>query len=152
MVELFEERVASNPLAEAVVAGEEALSYEELDARAERLAGVLAERGADAERFVAVALPRSVDLVVALLAVWKTGAAYLPLDTEYQAERLAYMLDDANPVLLVTTSNLTPVLPEEPAVPRMLLDAPETTEALSRLARGRPVLLQLLRLSRTPHT
>ncbi|MFF8589789.1 condensation domain-containing protein, partial [Streptomyces althioticus] len=56
VVELFEERVASNPTAEAVVAGEEALSYEELDARAERLARVLVERGAGAERFVAVAL------------------------------------------------------------------------------------------------
>ncbi|WP_133169272.1 non-ribosomal peptide synthetase, partial [Streptomyces sp. MH60] len=139
VVELFEERVASNPAAEAVVAGEEALSYEELNARAERLARVLVERGADAERFVAVALPRSVDLVVALLAVWKTGAAYLPLDTEYPAERLAYMLDDANPVLLVTTSDLTPVLPEEPAVPRLLLDTPETTEALSRLAGDQPL-------------
>ncbi|MBZ6310035.1 non-ribosomal peptide synthetase, partial [Streptomyces olivaceus] len=137
VVELFEKRVASNPLAEAVVAGEEALSYEELDARAERLARVLVERGAGAERFVAVALPRSVDLVVALLAVWKTGAAYLPLDTEYPAERLAYMLDDANPVLLLTTSDLTPVLPEEPAVPRLLLDTPETTEALSRPAGDR---------------
>ncbi|MGW8793015.1 amino acid adenylation domain-containing protein, partial [Streptomyces althioticus] len=139
VVELFEERVASNPTAEAVVAGEEALSYEELDARAERLARVLVERGAGAERFVAVALPRSVDLVVALLAVWKTGAAYLPLDTEYPAERLAYMLDDANPVLLLTTSDLTPVLPEEPAIPRLLLDAPETTGALSRLAADEPL-------------
>ncbi|MFF8589814.1 amino acid adenylation domain-containing protein, partial [Streptomyces althioticus] len=115
------------------------LSYEELDARAERLARVLVERGAGAERFVAVALPRSVDLVVALLAVWKTGAAYLPLDTEYPAERLAYMLDDANPVLLLTTSDLTPVLPEEPAIPRLLLDAPETTGALSRLAADEPL-------------
>ncbi|MFG3216100.1 amino acid adenylation domain-containing protein, partial [Streptomyces tendae] len=138
-VELFEERVASNPAAEAVVAGEDALSYEELDARAERLARVLVERGAGAERFVAVALTRSVDLVVALLAVWKTGAAYLPLDTEYPPERLAYMLDDANPVLLLTTSDLTPVLPEEPAVPRLLLDTPETTEALSRPAGDQPL-------------
>ncbi|MFJ8795928.1 amino acid adenylation domain-containing protein, partial [Streptomyces sp. NPDC102462] len=139
VVELFEERVSSDPAADAVVAGQESLSYEELDARAERLAHVLVERGAGAERFVAVALPRSVDLLVALLAVWKTGAAYLPLDTEYPAERLAYMLDDADPVLLLTTSDLTRVLPEEPAVPRLLLDAPETTDALSRLADSQPL-------------
>ncbi|MZG18861.1 AMP-binding protein, partial [Streptomyces sp. SID5914] len=78
-VELFEERAASDPAAEAVVAGTHSLSYSELDDRADRLARVLAAHGAGAERFVAVALPRSTDLVVTLLAVWKTGAAYLPL-------------------------------------------------------------------------
>ncbi|MCD7440504.1 non-ribosomal peptide synthase/polyketide synthase [Streptomyces lincolnensis] len=137
VVELFEERVASVPDAEAVVAGQVTLTYRELDARAERLAGVLAERGAGPERFVAVALPRSVDLVVALLAVWKAGAAYLPLDTEYPADRLAYMLQDADPVLLLTTSELTSVLPEELAVPRVLLDEPEIVDALSRPAADR---------------
>ncbi|MFJ8630152.1 non-ribosomal peptide synthase/polyketide synthase [Streptomyces sp. NPDC093568] len=139
VVELFEERVALAPGAEAVVAGGVSLSYGELDARAEGLARLLVERGAGAERFVAVALPRSVDLVVALLAVWKAGAAYLPLDTEYPAERLAYMLEDADPVLLLTTSELTPVLPQELAVPRLLLDASDTVDALSRPTSG-PVL------------
>ncbi|MYV70497.1 AMP-binding protein, partial [Streptomyces sp. SID2131] len=82
VVELFGERVVSSPGAVAVVAGEQSLSYAELDGRAERLARLLVARGVVAERFVAVALPRSVDLVVALLAVWKAGGAYLPLDTE----------------------------------------------------------------------
>ncbi|WP_284433677.1 condensation domain-containing protein, partial [Streptomyces sp. TUS-ST3] len=134
VVELFEERVAAVPDAEAVVAGEVSLSYRELDARAERLALLLSELGAGPERFVAVALPRSVDLVVALLAVWKAGAAYLPLDTEYPAERLAYMLQDADPVLLLTTSDLTSVVPNESLVPRVLLDDPDLQAHLSEPA------------------
>ncbi|MET8074609.1 condensation domain-containing protein, partial [Streptomyces sp. NPDC005271] len=132
VVELFQERVAAAPDAVAVVAGGSSLSYAELDARAGRLAGLLVECGVGPECFVAVALPRSVDLVVALLAVWKAGAAYLPLDTEYPAERLAYMLQDAAPLLVLTTGELAAVLPEAD-VPRLLLDAPEVVQELSRV-------------------
>ncbi|CAM5357306.1 NRPS protein OS=Streptomyces glaucescens OX=1907 GN=nrps2B PE=4 SV=1 [Streptomyces glaucescens] len=103
VVELFAERVAESPDAVAVLAGDVSLTYAEVNARAEGLARLLVERGAAPERFVAVALPRSADLVVALLAVWKAGAAYLPLDTEYPADRLAYMLEDADPALVLTT-------------------------------------------------
>ncbi|NUH43548.1 amino acid adenylation domain-containing protein, partial [Streptomyces samsunensis] len=133
VVELFEERVVGSPDAVAVVAGGVSLSYRELDVRAGRLARLLAERGVKPERFVAVALPRSVDLVVALLAVWKAGAAYLPLDTEYPADRLAYMLRDAAPTLVLTTGDLAAVLPDV-NVPRVLLDAPEV---VAELAQGR---------------
>ncbi|NEW68833.1 non-ribosomal peptide synthase/polyketide synthase [Streptomyces rhizosphaericus] len=133
VVELFEERVVRAPDAVAVVAGGVSLSYRELDARAGRLARLLVERGVGAECFVAVALPRSVDLVVALLAVWKAGAAYLPLDTEYPADRLAYMLQDATPTLILTTDELVGVLPDVD-IPRVLLDAPETVEELARTA------------------
>ncbi|MER7773350.1 amino acid adenylation domain-containing protein, partial [Kitasatospora sp. NPDC096140] len=128
VVELFAERVAVSPDAVAVVSGEVSLSYAELDARAERLAALLVARGVVAERFVAVALPRSVDLVVALLAVWKAGAAYLPLDTEYPADRLAFMLADADPVLVLTTTELLAELPEL-AVECLLLDALESDAA-----------------------
>ncbi|MGW7689423.1 non-ribosomal peptide synthase/polyketide synthase [Streptomyces asiaticus] len=133
VVELFEERVVGSPDAVAVVAGGVSLSYRELDVRAGRLAGLLVGRGVGAECFVAVALPRSVDLVVALLAVWKAGAAYLPLDTEYPADRLAYMLQDAAPALILTTDELADVVPDVD-IPRVLLDAPETVEELSRTA------------------
>ncbi|MYU18831.1 AMP-binding protein, partial [Streptomyces sp. SID8361] len=71
--------------------------------------------------------------VVALLAVWKAGAAYLPLDTEYPADRLAYMLRDAAPTLVLTTGDLAAVLPDVD-VPRVLLDAPEV---VAELAQGR---------------
>ncbi|WHX16504.1 non-ribosomal peptide synthase/polyketide synthase [Streptomyces malaysiensis subsp. malaysiensis] len=139
VVELFEERVVRSPDAVAVVAGGVSLSYRELDVRAGRLAGLLVGRGVGPECFVAVALPRSVDLVVALLAVWKAGAAYLPLDTEYPADRLAYMLQDAAPTLILTTDELADVVPDVDDIPRVLLDAPETVEELSRTAGEGPI-------------
>src|SRR5206468_4108286 len=87
-----------------VVAGADRLTYAELIERADRLAGLLVSRGAAAERFVALALPRSVDLVVAMLAVLKSGAAYLPVDPDFPADRLAYLFAVARPVLLAATT------------------------------------------------
>ncbi|WP_030044762.1 non-ribosomal peptide synthetase, partial [Streptomyces resistomycificus] len=101
--ELFARQVQRSPHSTAVVYGGVRLTYAELDERSNRLARLLAGRGAGPERLVALSLPRTPDLVVALLAVLKTGAAYLPMDPEYPADRLAFMLDDADPVLLVTT-------------------------------------------------
>src|SRR5690606_21547713 len=97
-------------------------TYGELDARASRLAGVLAARGVGAESVVAVVLERSVELGVALLAVLKTGAAYLPGDPEYPAERVRLMLGDAGPVGAVPVSGLTEGLPEDLGVPVVRLD------------------------------
>ncbi|MFD8820592.1 AMP-binding protein [Streptomyces sp. NPDC059627] len=102
--ELFRAQVRATPDAVALVGPEASLTYAELDARANRLAHALIARGAGPERLVAVALPRSAELVVAILAVLKTGAAYLAVDPEYPATRIAYMLDDARPVLMVTDS------------------------------------------------
>ena len=85
----------------AVVSGAHRLSYGELDARAGRLARRLVAAGAGPERIVGVAVSRSVDLVVALLAVVRSGAAYLPLDPAYPAARTTYMLADAQPVAVV---------------------------------------------------
>ncbi|WP_372405364.1 amino acid adenylation domain-containing protein [Streptomyces luteireticuli] len=94
---LFEEQAARVPAAPAVVCGEVGLDYAELNRRANRLARWLIARGVGPEDRVAVALPRSADLVVALLAVWKAGAAYLPVDPAYPAERIAFMTGDAAP-------------------------------------------------------
>ena len=92
---LFEERVRRSPDAVAVVFEDVELSYGELNARANRLARLLIERGAGPERVVALMLPRSVELVVGLLAIVKSGAAYLPVDPEYPADRIQYMVEDA---------------------------------------------------------
>ncbi|MDX3187036.1 non-ribosomal peptide synthase/polyketide synthase [Streptomyces sp. MN03-5084-2B] len=99
---LIEAQAARTPDAVAVVSRDERLTFAELDTRADRLARLLAARGAGPERIVALALPRSVEIVVAQLAVLKTGAAYLPVDPDYPAERIAFMLADAKPVVVVT--------------------------------------------------
>ena len=113
--ELIERRAATDPDAPAVHCGDQRLTYGELDRRANRLAHHLRERGAGPERLVGVCLPRSVDLVVALLAVLKSGAGYLPLDPELPAQRLSFMLGDAEVPLLVTERSLAARLPEHGA-------------------------------------
>ncbi|MFE7275304.1 amino acid adenylation domain-containing protein [Streptomyces sp. NPDC057623] len=121
--ELFARQAARTPDATAVVHDGTGLTYAELDARAQRLARVLAARGAGPERLVALALPRSAELVVAILAVLRTGAAYLPMDPEYPADRLAFMLADSAPVLLLTTRERAAHLPAS-EVPVLTLDEP----------------------------
>ena len=121
---LFAAQAARTPDAEAVVFGDTRLSYAELDRAADRLAHRLTARGAGPERTVAVALPRSPELVIALLAVLKSGAAYLPLELDYPADRLAFMLDDAAPALLVTRAEHAEQLPAADGVERLLLDDP----------------------------
>ncbi|WP_367042216.1 amino acid adenylation domain-containing protein [Streptomyces sp. Je 1-332] len=98
---LFGEQAAKSPDAVAVVAGDVSLTYRELDARSNRVARWLVSQGVGAERFVGVKLARSVDLVVALLGVVKAGGAYVPVDPEYPAERIAHILADADPVLVI---------------------------------------------------
>ncbi|QII04312.1 amino acid adenylation domain-containing protein [Rhodococcoides fascians A25f] len=102
VVRMVEATVDTSPDAVAVIA-EPDLTYRELDERANRLARYLVERGAAAERYVAIALPRGPELVVALLAVLKSGAAYLPLDIDSPPARLAEMLQDTEPVLVLAT-------------------------------------------------
>jgi amino acid adenylation domain-containing protein len=106
LVSLFAEQVLARPDATAVVSGALTATYAELDQRSNGLARALAARGACAERFVAVAVPRSIDFVVALLAVLKTGAAYLPVDPDYPADRIRFVLDDADPVLVITGADV----------------------------------------------
>ncbi|GAA1992932.1 non-ribosomal peptide synthetase [Amycolatopsis minnesotensis] len=103
---LFEARAASNPDRTAVIAPDGSRTFAELDRDADRLATALRARGAGSGRAVAVALPRSIDTVVALLAVLKAGAVYLPVDIGYPAERVAHLLGDADPVLLLSTTEI----------------------------------------------
>ncbi|MFI9009949.1 non-ribosomal peptide synthase/polyketide synthase [Actinosynnema sp. NPDC053489] len=111
---LFAEQAARTPDVVAVTCEGRALTYAELDDRANRLAHVLAGRGAAPERYVALRLPRSIDLVVAVLGVLKAGAAYLPIDPSYPADRVAGMVEDARPVLTLTE---LPDLSGAPATP-----------------------------------
>ncbi|WP_406128545.1 amino acid adenylation domain-containing protein [Streptomyces canus] len=109
--ELFEAQVGRTPDALAVVADGESVTYAELDARANRLAHYLADQGVDRESLVGLCLPRSTEMIAAILAVWKAGAAYVPLDPEYPADRLAYMLTDSRASVLVGTGEVLDELP-----------------------------------------
>ncbi|MFP3114379.1 amino acid adenylation domain-containing protein [Streptomyces sp. Iso 434] len=121
--QLFAEQVARTPDATALTFRDASLTYAELDARAEVLARRLAAAGAGPERFVALLLPRSAELVVAILAVLRTGAAYVPIDPEYPAQRVGYVLDDAQAVLAVTTAEVRAGLDGiRTATPWLLLD------------------------------
>ncbi|MGW2472560.1 amino acid adenylation domain-containing protein [Streptomyces sp. NPDC001665] len=134
---LFEEWARRTPDAPAVRDAHTTLTYGELDARAGALARHLTERGVGPEDRVAVALPRTSELVVALLAVLKAGAAYLPLDPDYPAQRLSYMLDDARPRLLLTTPELHRRLPEHP-VPHLCTDGLGASDAATAPVRVDP--------------
>jgi nonribosomal peptide synthetase DhbF len=95
VTEMFEAQVARTPEATAVVQGERSLTYQELNRKANRLAHYLIAQGAGPETLVGIALERSPEVVMGILAAWKSGAAYLPLDPEYPRARLQQMLEDA---------------------------------------------------------
>ncbi|MCJ1681147.1 amino acid adenylation domain-containing protein [Streptomyces sp. APSN-46.1] len=128
--ELFEERARINPSAPAVVCGDERLSYAELDVRANRLARLLLENGAGPERMVALFLNRTVETVVAMVAVLKAGAAYVPIDPDNPAERIALIVRDAQAACVLTDQAAAPGLPGLD-VPAIVLDAPDTVAALA---------------------
>ncbi|WP_239481893.1 amino acid adenylation domain-containing protein, partial [Streptomyces sp. CS014] len=103
VVALFEEQAAATPDAVALTHASQSLTYTELNARANQLARHLAGLGVGPEQFVAVDIPRGLDLVTTLLAIVKTGAAYVPIDPDYPAERIAHILGDADTALHLTS-------------------------------------------------
>lgn len=128
VMDLLAERSAQATELTAMVCGGDSIDYRELDARVNRLAWVLRDRGVGPESTVALAIPRSIDAVVALFAVLRAGGAYLPLELDYPDDRLTVMLTDAQPVLLLTTTavasrivGLTPA-----SCPVTVLDGPDT--------------------------
>jgi amino acid adenylation domain-containing protein len=128
--ELFEAQVSQTPDNTAVVFEDTQLSYTQLNMAANQLAHLLISRGVGPEQIVALALPRSIDMIVAVLGVLKTGAAYLPLDPDYPPARLAFMLTDAAPAMVVTTTQLEAVLPDSHPIPQLLLDHPHSVTTL----------------------
>ncbi|MFC0540685.1 amino acid adenylation domain-containing protein [Kutzneria chonburiensis] len=119
--DLFAAQVDRSPDAVAITCDGLELSYRDLADRVDRLARVLRGRGVGADTVVAVALPRSAELVVALLAVLRAGGAYLPVDPRYPSQRLEFVLADGRPTLLVTDSALAPDLPRT-SLPLLLVD------------------------------
>jgi amino acid adenylation domain-containing protein len=105
--ELFEVQVQTFPDAIAVVCADEHLTYAELDARANQVARHLKDCGAGPECVVGLCIERSIELVVGLLGILKSGAGYLPLDPSYPAERLAYLVSDAEPIAVLMGSGLS---------------------------------------------
>ncbi|MBG5340263.1 pyoverdine non-ribosomal peptide synthetase PvdD, partial [Pseudomonas aeruginosa] len=118
----FEEQARQRPQAVALILDEQRLSYGELNARANRLAHCLIARGVGADVPVGLALERSLDMLVGLLAILKAGGAYLPLDPAAPEERLAHILDDSGVRLLLTQGHLLEHLPRQTGVEVLAID------------------------------
>ncbi|HVR98124.1 MAG TPA: amino acid adenylation domain-containing protein, partial [Thermoanaerobaculia bacterium] len=124
VLDLFEEWAARDCGRTAVVRGEESLTYAELDRRANRLARHLRSRGVAAEELVGLCIDRSLDMMVALLGILKTGGAYLPLDPAYPVERLRLLVEDSGVRLLVTREGLAAgLLDQDAEILRLDVDA-----------------------------
>ncbi|MFL6966766.1 non-ribosomal peptide synthase/polyketide synthase [Pseudomonas alvandae] len=129
---LIEEQVRRTPDAPALVFGEQRLSYRELNARANRLAHRLIDQGVGPDVLVGIAVERSVEMVLGLLAILKAGGAYVPLDPEYPRDRLAYMFEDSGIGLLLTQQHLLDVLPIPDGLRSLVLDLPDDGVYASR--------------------
>ncbi len=113
--ELIERQVRNTPDAIALVCREKQLTYSELNARANRLAAHLRNLGVGPETLVGICVKRSLEMVIGLLGILKSGAAYVPLDPTYPKERLAFMLEDSRPLVLLTQATLLDLLPRTEA-------------------------------------
>lgn len=136
IVEVLDRQAAETPDATALVFGETTLCFAELSRCVSRVARVLIARGAGPGAVVAVAVPRSVDAVVAMLAVLASGATHLPLDLDYPTERLAMMCEDAAPLCALTWTAVADRLPA--GLDRLCLDDPEILAACAA-APGAPI-------------
>ena len=115
MHQLFERYVTSQPDTDAVLFGDQRLSYAELNRRANQLAHYLREQGAGPDTIIAICLDRSIEMVVSVLAILKSGSAYLALDPTYPADRLAFMMEDSGVSLLLSSRSLAERLPAHQA-------------------------------------
>ncbi|MFB7585970.1 amino acid adenylation domain-containing protein [Streptomyces sp. NPDC056169] len=130
---LFERQVLASPDAPALAFGDTVLDYAELNRRANRLARLLAARGVGPEERVALLLPRSAEFVIAILAVVKTGAAYVPVDPGYPEARIAHILGDAAPVRVLVDASTAAVAEAAGRTP-LALDDPAVVAELASLS------------------
>ncbi|MFJ8743802.1 amino acid adenylation domain-containing protein [Embleya sp. NPDC127516] len=137
---LFEVRAHTAPEAVAVVCGDDAVTYGELNARANRLAHALISRGVGSEDIVALVLPRGVEMVTAILGVLKAGAAYLPIEPGCPAARIVATLADTGAVLLLTHTAIRAAIDPAPGTDSLLLDAPSTAALLENHPDSDPVV------------
>ncbi|PWB29424.1 hypothetical protein DCO48_22205, partial [Pseudomonas sp. SDI] len=128
--QLFEQQVARQPDAPALLFAEQQLSYAELNRQANRLAHHLVTLGVGPEVLVGIAAERGLDMIVGLLAVLKAGGGYVPLDPKYPQERLLCMIEDSGVALLLSHSQLLPELAVPPGLPALCLDLPHAWETL----------------------
>jgi amino acid adenylation domain-containing protein len=136
--ELFEAQAAVSPDATAVICQDTEFCYAQLNGAANQLAHLLIARGIGPEKIVALALLRSPELIVAILAVLKAGSAYLPLDPNYPPARLAFMLTDAHPALLLTTTQTAASIPGNATTPQLVLDDSAIRAALAICSDSNP--------------
>ncbi|MFD9904602.1 amino acid adenylation domain-containing protein [Streptomyces sp. NPDC059063] len=134
---LFAEQVAAAPDAPALSWSGGAMSYAELDARANRMAHELIACGAGPDTVVALVLPRTPELLVTVLATQKAGAAYVPVDPQYPADRIAFMLEDSRPAVIVSTVDIGPALPAGGAE-MILVDDPDRAARVAARPAGDP--------------
>ncbi|WP_255316224.1 non-ribosomal peptide synthetase/type I polyketide synthase, partial [Myxococcus fulvus] len=120
-VEGFSRQASQRPQAIALESGDQRMTYGALEARANQLAHLLRSKGVGPDVLVAVCLERGFDVVVSILAVMKAGGAYVPLDAAYPVQRLAFMVEDARPSLLLTSRVLSDKLTLPDAGPERLL-------------------------------
>lgn len=110
-VELFEQQATQNPAKVAVIAGDDSLTYAELNERANQLAHHLRSCGVGRESLVGICIDRSLEMAIGIVGILKSGGAYLPLDPDYPKDRLAFMVRDAQPRVIATKSSLVDALP-----------------------------------------
>jgi amino acid adenylation domain-containing protein len=127
--ELFEEQVASTPAAPAVVFEQERLSFEQLNARANRIAWKLRSEGVGPGTLVGILMEKSIDLVPAVLGVVKAGGTYIPLDPMYPGERIEFMVADSNPAVLLTRAKHLESLPATDATV-LAVDSPGALDGM----------------------
>ncbi|RMZ58791.1 amino acid adenylation domain-containing protein [Chryseobacterium nematophagum] len=136
-VSLFQKQVDATPKGIAISHKDCILTYEDVKSSVNRLARLLITKGIGAEQVVALSIPRSIDWIIATLAILETGAAYMPIDSQFPEERIHYMLDKSKASLLLTTTELASTL-FFIETETLVIDDPETCETINNLS-GSPI-------------